>query len=1371
MDDLYKTRTEAQNEIGEGSFVAENGSVLYANEACARISGYSVEELLVLPSLYDLVVPEQREVLLERLRQRRTGQRVVDHYESAIIHKSGRRVDVEVSVKLLSGDEARRVIVIRDITERKQVERALKESENRFRQLFEQSVDAVLVHDATGRMIDCNAEAYRSLGYTREELLSLSVSDFASNLLTDRERWEREGDTLWRRALAGEPGTGAEGTHFGEHRRKDGTTFPVEVRVGAVDYGGERMILASARDISERHRAEEILRESEERFRSLVQNATDLIAVVDARGVIQYESPSVERVLGYRPEERVGTSAFDYIHPEDLERTKRTLAEGLRTTSANGKVTSGKKVEGRIRHADGSWRYLEAVASNLLEDPGVRGIVINSRDVTERKRAEEALRWQNEYLSALHETSLALMNRLELSELLEAVVARAGAMIDTPHRYVYLLEPGASELEMRVGEGIFEDCTGYRIKPGECVPGQVWQSGQPVVVDDYSSWERKLPRFSGDIRAVVGMPLKSGAEVVGVIGLAYLEEGRAFGSGEVEMLNKFAGLASVALDNARLYARAQQELAERGRTEEALRESEEKYRMLVEAVQEGIGFVDAEENITYCNGAYAAIFDLTPKELIGRSLLVFLDEQERSKALEQTTLRKNNVRSSYEVSIDTQEGDRKILSASGTPIMDAEGSFQGAVHAIIDITERKRSVELLQKQSAAMTTSMDGMAILGPDGTYTYMNNAHARIYGYDGPEELIGESWEIFYSEEQIQRFGEHILPSLQEHGRWRGVAKGRRRDGSEFPQEISLTLLENGGSVCVVRDITERKKAEEALRESEERYRAVVERTADGIYLSDFETKRVFESNAAFQEMLGYTPEELRAMTIYDLITDARESIDHNSRRIKKEKSCLLGERHYRRKDGTVLVVESSATLVPYGDRGASCCIIRDVTERKALEEQLAHQAFHDSLTGLPNRTLFINRLEHALARAERFEDSVAVLFLDLDNFKVINDSLGHEVGDKLLAATARRLRPCLRPGDTIARLGGDEFTILLENISGMDEVTSVAERIADAMRSPVMLDGQDLFVTFSIGIALGDADRNKPGDLLRNADLALYQAKGSGKAHYEVFDPIMNTRALDRLKLGNSLRRSLEADEFTVCYQPHMDLSTGETIGFEALVRWEHPERGLVSPSEFVPVAEENGLILPIGQKVLEEACNQTREWRQRYPDAPPLLMSVNLSSRQFQHPKLAQDVARVLQETGIEGCALCLEITESVVMEDAPHTATTLRELKDLGVQFAIDDFGTGYSSLSYLKRFPVDYLKIDRSFVAELEEESGDVALVSGIIALAHTLKIRVVAEGVESAGQAAQLRELGCDLAQGNYFSSPLPSAAASDLLERASHR
>jgi diguanylate cyclase (GGDEF)-like protein len=395
--------------------------------------------------------------------------------------------------------------------------------------------------------------------------------------------------------------------------------------------------------------------------------------------------------------------------------------------------------------------------------------------------------------------------------------------------------------------------------------------------------------------------------------------------------------------------------------------------------------------------------------------------------------------------------------------------------------------------------------------------------------------------------------------------------------------------------------------------------------------------------------------------------------------------------------------------------------------------------------------------------------VLFIDLDNFKVLNDSLGHNAGDELLVGVSGRLRTSLRPEDTAARLGGDEFAVLLEDLNNVDEATRVAERIADKLRAPFDLAHRETFVTASIGVAISGTTGTPmwPGELLRHADLAMYRAKHSGKARYVLFEEAISARAMERLELSNDLRRALEREVLAVHYQPQVSLATGRTVGFEALVRWEHPGRGQLLPARCLPLAEETGLIVPIGQWVLREACHQAKEWHRQYPSDPPLVVCVNLSAKQLRDPGLYRVVGQILEESGLEPGSLELDITESVAMEDAPATAAALEELHTLGVRMIIDDFGTGYSSLSYLEKFPMDYIKIDRSFVGELEGETGARVLVKVMIDLVHALGLEVIAEGVETTGQLERLREMGSDMAQGRYFSRPLPSEAAASLLEK----
>ena len=433
---------------------------------------------------------------------------------------------------------------------------------------------------------------------------------------------------------------------------------------------------------------------------------------------------------------------------------------------------------------------------------------------------------------------------------------------------------------------------------------------------------------------------------------------------------------------------------------------------------------------------------------------------------------------------------------------------------------------------------------------------------------------------------------------------------------------------------------------------------------------------------------------------------------------------------------------------------------TERVQARTRLAYQATHDPLTGLANRVVFLDRAALALARTVRTRSSVAVLFVDLDRFKVINDSLGHEAGDRLLIALAERLSGIVRPADTLARFGGDEFTILCEDISTRADAVAVAERVREALEPPFLLDGVELFVTASIGIALSDDPRTQPDALVENADAAMYRAKDRGGKHFEVYDHTMRARALRRLATQNALYRALERDEFRVFYQPTVSLRTGRVVGVEALVRWESPKRGLVPPVEFIDLAEETGLIVPLGTHVLEEACRQAGRWRRAGPGGEPLTMSVNLSARQFAHPDLVGVVASALETTGTDPATVALEITESVLMEDAESTAAALRGLKDLGVVLLIDDFGTGYSSLSYLKRFPVDGLKVDRSFVGGLGSDPEDSAIVAAVVGLAHSLGLVAVAEGVETTEHLVRLQELGCDVAQGYHLGRPLPAEA-----------
>jgi diguanylate cyclase (GGDEF)-like protein/PAS domain S-box-containing protein len=450
-----------------------------------------------------------------------------------------------------------------------------------------------------------------------------------------------------------------------------------------------------------------------------------------------------------------------------------------------------------------------------------------------------------------------------------------------------------------------------------------------------------------------------------------------------------------------------------------------------------------------------------------------------------------------------------------------------------------------------------------------------------------------------------------------------------------------------------------------------------------------------------------------------------------------------------------------------------LTDVTHRKVAEEQLAHRAFYDPLTDLPNRSLFLDRLRHALRRATRRKDyAFAVLFLDIDRFKLINDSLGHMAGDRLLVMIARRLEVSLRPGDSVARLGGDEFTVLLDDIKDITDATTVAERIQKELSTPFDVGGQEIYTSSSIGIACSTTGYQRPEDVLRDADTAMYRAKARGRARHALFDTAMHAHVVRQLQLEAELRRAIERDEMFVQYQPIVSLETGRVSGVEALARWRSTERGLVEPSEFIAVAEETGLIQSLGRWVLHQACLEANQWRTKNPTIGPCSLSVNLSSKQLSQPDLASVIGEVLDETGLPAELLQLEITESAILEHPEAAAVTLKRLKELGVRLSIDDFGTGYSSLSYLQRFPIDSLKIDRSFVQHLGVERAidgdDARIVRAIVMIGRNLGKQVIAEGVETADQLQLLRDVGCDFAQGFFFAKPLDGESCRNLLRIA---
>jgi len=650
--------------------------------------------------------------------------------------------------------------------------------------------------------------------------------------------------------------------------------------------------------------------------------------------------------------------------------------------------------------------------------------------------------------------------------------------------------------------------------------------------------------------------------------------------------------------------------------------------------------------------------------------------------------------------------------------------------------------------------------------------------------EKVWGRSCQSLYEDPQSWLFAIHPEDS------YKAIAtiETQFRTGDDFEEEYRIIRPDK--SICWVRvrafpvrdvmgkvnrfvgiaeDITNRREGEEALRKSEEQFRLTFEMAPIGMAISSLKGKfnRV---NQALSDSLGYSEQELLELSFAEISYPEDWEIHRNLEQqlIQGQESNFQIEKRFIAKDGRtvdtllkVLVVRNAeGNPLHFNNQ------IVDITERKSMEKQLLYDALHDALTGLPNRALFMDRLEQQLKRSQNQDDYLfAVLFLDLDRFKVVNDSVGHLVGDKLLIEIARRLENSISPTDTVARLGGDEFTILLENISSESEATLVAESIYQTLTFPFNIEGYELFSTASIGIALSSQGYEKPEDILRDADLTMYSAKDQGKARYEIFDNSLRDRAVARLELETDLRRALERGEFEVYYQPITSLKLGTLSGFEALARWNHPTKGRIKPDQFIPVCEETGLIVPLGNWLLKQACQATREWQRRYPDHPTIKMSVNLSGQQFQDPDLVEEIDKILAETGLEGKSLKLEITESILIDNLETVTNIILALRKREIQFSIDDFGTGYSSLSYLHRFPVNTIKIDRSFVSQMQVNGENSAIVKAIVTLAHMLDMDVIAEGIETTTQLAQLRLLQCEYGQGFFFAKPLSQQEAEKLV------
>jgi diguanylate cyclase (GGDEF)-like protein/PAS domain S-box-containing protein len=801
------------------------------------------------------------------------------------------------------------------------------------------------------------------------------------------------------------------------------------------------------------------------------------------------------------------------------------------------------------------------------------------------------------------------------------------------------------------------------------------------------------------------------------------------------------------------------------------------FRLIVDSLPDGLGVCDTEGRLVYVNERFAAMLGYPIAEVLGRRCADFLDEANSERLETELSHRRQGDNSSYEIEAITRDGGRITTLQMPRGVFDAEGRFVGSYAVVSDVAERKQAERALRESEERYHGLFEGVPVglyrTTPAGVMLDANSTLVKILGFPDLQTLLKVHVGDLYQDPEDRRRWQRVLVAASAAQSFE--ARVRRFDGTVIWVRFTVRAVRGDeGEILrydgALEDITDRHLAQEALRSSEERFRSLVQNASDLICILDAEGIVRYES-PSHRRVLGMDADHHLGRSLPELVHPEDRTVLENALRRLVEEPGEIVTFEYRllHGDGGWRSLESTASNL-LGQPAVAGIVLNahDITDHKKAEAKLLHDALHDELTGLPNRALFMDRLRHSMERSRREPELLtAVLFLDLDRFKIVNDSLGHLVGDELLIQISGSLAEALRPSDTIARVGGDEFAILLEGGRDVSDAVRVAERIHDRLTTAINLGGHEVFVTASIGIAVHTPEYERPEDLLRDADTAMYRAKSSGRACHVVFNRVMHRFVMARLQLETDLRRAVERGQLRVHYQPFVDLATDEVMGFEALVRWHHPRRGLLPPDEFLSVAEETGLIVPIGRFVLMEGCRQIRELQRKHPENGSLKLTVNLSNKQFFQADLFDQIAEALAASGLDPACLGLEITEGVIIRQADSASSRFSRLKSLGVQLYLDDFGKGYSSLNYLHRFPMDILKIDRSFVSRIEEAEGNFAIVKAIVTLAHQLGMEVVAEGIQTADQRARLRGLGCEYGQGFFLSPAVPVDEAEQLLMR----
>jgi diguanylate cyclase (GGDEF)-like protein/PAS domain S-box-containing protein len=888
-----------------------------------------------------------------------------------------------------------------------------------------------------------------------------------------------------------------------------------------------------------------------------------------------------------------------------------------------------------------------------------------------------------------------------------------------------------------VGPGI-EAILGYS-------PAEVYQRGDSVWRDSIHADDRQRVKQAFESLLNEGKPYDVECRVQRRSGEWFWAHDRAVATGEKDGIRFATGLVS--------------DITERKASEETLR----KLASIVELSEDAITVINTDGVITSWNPAAERMYGHTRAEAIGRDLSLIVPPERKAEkhAIIERVVGGRAIKT-LETQRLTKAGHLIDVSLSATAIEDGSGRIAGVATISRDITLRKRSEEQLRLQSTALESAANGIVITDRVGTIIWVNDAVTTMTGYS-KEELLGKNPRVLKSGNQPESYYADLWSTISSGKVWHGEVVNKRKDGTTYAEEMTITpVTQQGGDtttthfIAIKQDITGRKQAEELLRQREAMLNATGEMAKIGGWELDLSTNELTWTREVYrihEVDEGFVPNVERAIEFYTpecrpLIEQAvKGAIEYGEPfDLELQIETAKNKRLWVKALGQSRTL-NAGTRTLFGT-------FQDITERKQSEEHVQYLAYYDALTGLPNRTLLADRLLKALATASRQKDKVALLFLDLDRFKSINDSFGHTFGDLVLQDVATRLEGRTRKQDTVGRLGGDEFLIVLNSVKDISDVAVAAKRFMDAMAAEFVVQGHSLGITCSLGVSIFPEHGTDVESLLKHADAAMYSAKENGRNSFQFFSEEMTAQVVERLTLENSLRPALEKKQLFLVYQPQMDLATGKIIGLEALLRWQHPELGLVPPDKFIRIAENSGLILPIGEWVLRTACSQARKWQDE--GFPAVRVAVNVSAVQFRQPDFCAIVSRVLHETGLAPQYLELELTESLLLSSADMTLPVIHELSALGVTLAIDDFGTGYSNFGYLRQFRVSRLKIDRSFINNVAVDPDDAAIANAIISMAKSMSLKVIAEGVENEAQMSFLRVHLCDEIQGYYFSKPL---------------